>query len=452
VLAIPCIQEQKRAAAVVVFLIALAVYCGVAGNRLRSQSADPHFVVQAYAWIHGRLHLDRWPDGADDPAMVEHALLDDGTVVRGRRLLTRDAFRVAGGREVPMSRIRGSRGADFQIAFPPFPAAIFLPIVLIFGPAANDVIVTAILGALAPALFLVVLRRLRERGISRRSFHEEIWLTALFAFGSLLFVSAVQGRVWYTAHVIAVDLCLLYVWASIDGERPLLAGTSLGLAFLTRSPMLFMFPLFVEEMWRTGEWNKWRRWIPFLAPIAILGLLAAWHNYARFSEVTEFGYSYLRVRQQLDIETYGLFNLHYLPRNVIAAFALLPDMSAVPPYVRISGHGLAMWITTPALLLLIRSRPRSSFHMALWITVASVSIWTLFYQNTGWFQFGYRFSLDYMVFLMLLLAVDDRPLTRLLHTLIAAAIAINLFGAVTFDRYPEFYRTDLAAYRALVHD
>jgi hypothetical protein len=36
----------------------------------------------------------------------------------------------------------------------------------------------------------------------------------------------------------------------------------------------------------------------------------------------------------------------------------------------------------------------------------------LLYQNTGWLQFGYRFSLDYVVFLVLLLAVDPRPLTR----------------------------------------
>jgi drug/metabolite transporter (DMT)-like permease len=127
-------------------------------------------------------------------------------------------------------------------------------------------------------------------------------------------------------------------------------------------------------------------------------------------------------------------------------------VSAQPPYVRISGHGLAMWITTPALLLLAAARPRSPFQYALWITAASVGIWTLFYQNTGWFQFGFRFSLDYIVFLLLLLAVDTRPLTRFAQVLIVAAIVINLFGAVTFNRYPQFYRVDRAAYEALVHE
>ena len=42
---------------------------------------------------------------------------------------------------------------------------------------------------------------------------------------------------------------------------------------------------------------------------------------------------------------------------------------------------------------------------ALWLTVACVALPTLFYQNTGWVQFGYRFSNDYAVFLFALLAV-----------------------------------------------
>ena len=449
-LAIPRVEETSRVAPLAAFLIAFAVYAAAAGTRLAAPSPDPHFVVQACSWLHGRLHLDRWPDGADDPAMVEHVVLDDGTVVRGRRLLRRATFRVTGGEEIPLSRVRESRGAEFHVAFPPFPAAIFLPIVLVFGPAASDVIATALLGALAPALLLMVLGKLRERGLSTRSRRDDVWLAALLAFGTVLFFSTVQGRVWYTAHVIAVDLCLLYVWAAIDAEHPFLAGACLGLAFLTRAPTLFMFPLFVEELWRTGRLEKWNRWIAFAAPVVVSGLFAAWHNYARFGEATEFGYSYLTVRQQLDIETYGLFGPRYLGRNLIAAFALLPDVSAQPPYLRISGHGLAMWITTPALFLLAASRPRSPFEYGLWITAASVGIWTLLYQNTGWFQFGFRFSLDYIVFLVLLLAVAGRPLTRFAHALILASIVVNLFGAITFGRYPQFYRADLAAYQALV--
>jgi hypothetical protein len=437
---------------VAAFLVALAVYAAVAGPRLRAQSSDPHFVVQAHAWLQGRLDLDRWPPGADDMAAVEHVLLDDGRAVRGRRLTTRDAFHVAGDGETAVSHVSRSVGADYQVPFPPFPAVLFLPLVVMFGPALSDVLATVVLAALVPVLLLAVMRRLRERGLMARAPRDDLWFAALLSFGTVLFFSAVQGRVWYTAHVVAVDLCLAYVWASIDGEHPWLAGTCVGVGFLTRAPLLFMLPLFMEEMWRAGRVTGWRRWFAFALPIAVAIALAGWHNYARFGEVSEFGYRYLRVRQQYDIERHGLFNLRYLGRNAVAAFALLPEVTAAPPFARVSGHGLAIWVTTPALLLLLAAPPRRAFQYGLWMTAAAVAIWTLLYQNTGWLQFGYRFSLDYVAFLVLLLAVNGRPLSRLSRALIVLSMAINLFGAVTFDRYPQFYRADSAAYEALVHD
>jgi len=54
-------------------------------------------------------------------------------------------------------------------------------------------------------------------------------------------------------------------------------------------------------------------------------------------------------------------------------------------------------------------------------------------------QFGYRFSLDYTVFLVLLLAVGGRKLGWTARTLILVGIAINLFGAITFQRVPQCY-------------
>ena len=434
------------------FLVALAVYGGVAGTRLFTQSTDPHFVLQADAWLHGRLSIDRWPQAADDPAIVQRAVLDDGRVVSGRRLFTRPAFRIAGGEEIPLARVVALGSVEYFVGFPPVPAVILLPLVLMFGRGTYDILATVILAALIPVLCLAVLQRLRERGLSTRSPHDDRWLAVLLSFGTVVFFSAVQGRVWYTAHIVAVDLALLFVWASIDAERPGLAGILLGLAFLTRGPLLFMLLFFVVEMWRTARWRDVKRWILFAAPIVLFGMAGAWHNWARFGEAGEFGYHYLAVRQQAEIESYGLFSLHYLPRNLVAAFALLPDVRARAPYVRISGHGLAMWLTTPPLLLLPFVRPRGRFHLGLWTTAAALAVWGLLYQNTGWVQFGYRFSLDYMVFLVLLLAVDSRPLTVFARTLIVVAVAINLFGAVSFGRSPQFYRTDLTAYRALVRD
>jgi hypothetical protein len=58
------------------------------------------------------------------------------------------------------------------------------------------------------------------------------------------------------------------------------------------------------------------------------------------------------------------------------------------------------------------------------------------YQNTGTAQFGYRYILDLIVPLMMLLAVKvEVRVPRLLIALILFSIIINEFGAFWFIRY-----------------
>jgi hypothetical protein len=296
----------------------------------------------------------------------------------------------------------------------------------------------------------VLLRRLREAGLSTRGPREELWLTALLAVGSVFFFSAVQGRVWFTAHVVGVLCAVIYVWATVEARHPVVAGLALAFAVTTRVPMLLMAPLFVWEAWRQGPEGRVRRLVLFAVPVAVVGAVAAWYNLARFHELTEFGHSYLAVRQQTQIERYGLFDLHYLGRNLAVALTLLPDVRAAAPYVTIGGHGLALWVTTPALALLLWPSLRNRWHLPLWLVVAAVAGWSLLYQNSGWLQFGYRFSLDYMVLLTVLLAIGGRPLTRFTKGLIVVGIIVNFFGAITFGRMNQFYRSDNASYDCVV--
>jgi len=135
---------------------------------------------------------------------------------------------------------------------------------------------------------------------------------------------------------------------------------------------------------------------------------------------------------------------------VAVAFTLLPELSSRPPYVQISGHGLALWFTTPVLALVLWPRDKGPLQRPLWLCVALVALPSLLYQNSGWFQFGYRFSLDYLVLLIALLAVGGRPLTRPVKALIIAGVVINLFGAITFDRAWQFYRAAGNAYDVVV--
>lgn len=435
------------------FGLGLVAYSLVAGGRLGRQSSDPHFVYQAHAWLSGNLSTERMPRGADDPARVETVELRSGQTVRGRRLRTRRFFRTTAGREIPIAEIARSRGTTEYVSFPPLPAVLMLPQVAIAGKRANDVVFTVAVAAVCLPLLFSLLCRLSRRGEAHRGTAENVWLTLLFGFGTVFFFSAVQGRVWFTAHVVGVAMALLYLHFSLGARHPILAGLALGCAALTRTPMAFMFPLFVYEAWRScggrGQLGAViRRLALFAAPVVILAAAAIAHNLARFDAAAEFGHSYLAVRQQAQIETHGFFDFAYLGRNLAVAFALLPQLGA-DRWLQISGHGLAIWVTTPVLVLLLWPRRRTGFGRALWITVALVAIPTLFYQNTGWVQFGYRFALDYMILLVLLLAIGGRPWSSWARALVIAGIAINLFGAVTFNRYWQYYRVDAATYSSI---
>lgn len=430
----------------VLFAIGLAVYGALAWDRLGKQSVAPQFVVQADAWLHGHLSVE--PVATDaDWAKLETVVTGDGREVQGRRMVTKAMFRTTTGDLFPTSQIKQSKGFTWYMSFPPVPSLLMVPSALIGGRGGNDVIPTVLVAALILPLLLLVLRRLRDAGLSQRTDEENLWLVALLAFGTVLFFSSVQGKVWYTAQVCGVVLALVYTWASVEAKHPIAAGLALGAAALTRTAMAFMLPLFLFEVWRCRR-NEWRRLaLQFGAPVVAFAIAGMVYNAARFHSPLEFGHTYLDVRQQILIEQFGLASYHYLARNLAVAFTLLPEFPGHAPWVQISGHGLAIWVTTPALLYAVWPREKPAIHRALWITVACVAAPSLLYMNSGWIQFGYRFQLDYIVFLIVLIAIGGR---RLHKPLIAACIVINLFGAYTFDRQWQYYRFGGNAYDVVV--
>jgi hypothetical protein len=103
---------------------------------------------------------------------------------------------------------------------------------------------------------------------------------------------------------------------------------------------------------------------------------------------------------------------------------------------------MSLLVTSPNLAYTVMPQERKPLTKALWITIATTALPSLLYQNSGYIQFGYRFSLDYMVFFMVLLAIGNRPLTRWFKALVVLAFAINLFLAIAFDRYMQFSYDD----------
>jgi hypothetical protein len=413
-------RSRRRILAAALYLVTTAIYLLFAApETLRSHTPYNHFALQAQAWLDGRLDL-----GGPPPAY-------------------------AGGNDF------SAHEGKWFVPFPPLPALLVLPAVALSGSPENvaDGRLFVLLAGIAPAALFLALEKLRERGRAERSERDSALLALLFAFGSVYFFSAEQGTVWFAAHVVGTSLAALYLWAALDAERPLLAGALLGLAFAARSPLLFAAPLFLFELARRCSARDGvepvgirelvarvdrvrfaRGCVWFALPIAAIVGLTLLHNALRFGDPFEVGYRYLTVAWRARIEKWGLFSYHYLPRNLGVMLTSLPWLGQPGQPLRVNGHGLALWLTTPAYLWLLWPRTLRAPHWALVATAAAVAVPTLFYQNSGWLQFGYRFSNDYAVFLFALLFVGGRRFGVLFCALGAFAVVVNAFGALTFAR------------------
>jgi hypothetical protein len=418
---------------VVLFLVSFAVLASFSSQRFLRQSEAPHFVYQAKAWLEGRLDLD--------PEVLPN--LEDWACVR----------EVAGEKVRCEGRVRPTD--RWYVSFPSFPAVVMLPFVALHGYQFNDTSFGVIVGALAVALFYSLLRFLAKEGETTRDRAENVGLALLLAFGTLFFYAAIRGEVWFSAEVMGVAFTCLYVRNGVRARRPVLAGLFFSMATLTRTPLLFSGLFFVLEVLCPGPDRLAQlralgsHWKPALRKLGLftlgaapLALLAAAYNVYRFGGPGEFGHAFLyNNRVNVDIDRWGLFDLAYLPRNLEAAFLKLPSLSSNPLRLGYDPHGLSLLLTLPLLVFLVVPKLRPRLHWPLWLTVAVTALPGLFYQNTGYMQFGFRFSIDYTPYLLLLFAIGGWSLRhRAVLAVAAFGVLVNFWGAVAFRGFTELVR------------
>ncbi len=386
------------------FLV-LAIF---SGSRIFHQSGAPHFIYQAEAFLHGQAALTAAPPDLNDWAR---------------------------------------NGSHWYVSFPPFPALLMVPFVAVAGFQFNDVFFTLVLAAANVALFFLFLRRLSACGDSARSERENAILALLFAFGTLAFYCSIRGEVWFTAEVVGVTLTCLYLIAAHRAAHPALAGLALGCAAITRAPLAFSGIYFLLEVLApdgvfdraplAGRLQAGAGKLAIFAGLAAVAILPAlWMNEVRFGSPFEFGHRFLfDNRVNGDVARWGLFNYHYLERNLHAAFTRLPILiwpSGQAPHLSFDAAGMSLFVTTPLFFLLLWPVVRPRLHRLLWLTTAAVSLPGFFYQNTGWRQFGFRFSLDYTPYLIALVAIGGRRMGRVFWALALAGVAVNVWGALAF--------------------
>jgi hypothetical protein len=442
---LPPLLKRKLLFSLLIFTTTFSILAGLSWKRVLGPSKNNHFAYLADSWLNKRLDMRVKPPHGNDWARVESLELKNGKKLRGTWWITKgkDIFRTTKGEFIKISRgdIR-RRSYKYYVSFPPIPALLMVPFVAIWGTEFNDVLFTLLFASLNPILLWLLLGKLRKDGYHSRSDKDIISLLVLAVFGTVYLFSAIRGEVWYTAHIIGITFLLSYLLALFH-KKFFLAGLALGAGFLTRTPLLMASLLVPILLFQQNGIKDFKKSIKpvllFSFPMAVALISIMVLNWLRFDNVFEFGHNYLQIRWRYRIEKYGLFSVEYISRNLSVALTLLPRISTKFPFVQISPHGMALWLTTPLFFTLIRFRGRHKLFIPFMLVLVPIMLMVLSYQNSGFVQFGFRFSLDFMPLLILLLAFDKWKFGKLYYAFLVWGIAVNIFGAVTFSRFSSFY-------------
>ena len=309
------------------------------------------------------------------------------------------------------------RNGHFYVPFAPFPAVALMPLVALIGATTADQVetgVNALLAAGGVGLCWMLLGRIGVKGIIDR-----LSLAILFGFSTQILWVTTRGGVWHTGQLIATILtfaCLIELWGK---QRAWIIGLFAGFAFLTRAPLAFAIPFYalmldappaLPTTEAVGGYvrsavrsTRLRRWI--LLGLGVLPSIVAFfaYNQVRFGSPLESGYGLATLPPFLEAQrALGLFALAHVPMNIDFFLLHLPKVIPTFPFFKPDGLGMSVLITSPGLLFASQAdwrKPR-----AWWLLGATIAVLipTLLYYGGGWLQYGYRYFLDSVPFVIAL--------------------------------------------------
>lgn len=210
------------------------------------------------------------------------------------------------------------------------------------------------------------------------------------------------------------------------------AGLAAGLAVASRPPYLFatwLLALPVLWWWRAERRRPWREFGALVAPLAVVGMLMAWHNYARFDHPLEFGQKYQLT--YYDERAQPHFGLRYAGFNTWRYFLSPAQWSAYFPFIApaelppkppgFSGHddvyGVLVnlpfaWLAVLAPLALWRRAAEERARLGAWLAVVAGLFLALAALLSCFFGSLARYEVDFTPALMLLACVGLLALDR----------------------------------------
>lgn len=385
----------------IIFALAAAVYLAIPAAREEKPPRQAgQFAALATAMAQGRLDIALTPD-----------------------------MRLRTGELIPIENMPG----HYYCAYPPLPALLMVPLAWLGAMVRVETMCRAV-SILNVLLFDRVLDRWPQRvGLGPLSGGPRWLCLATFAFGCTTWPNAWHGGDWHLAHATALSGLLLALDEEGRRGRSWLVGVWLGIAVLSRPTTALTGAFFLLPRLRTVQWRR----VAALAagPVAAVALLAL-YNVTRLGAPLDFGYDRMLLEGDGErlMRLYGQFHPAFVPVNAFWFF-LAPPWLAQRDGVTLPGYdprGMSLFIATPAFLYALAALRRVRTETIVRDAAAGIAMCLaplLMYFNSGFWQFGHRFSMDYLPLLFVLMLAGMRPrVTRIALAVMAASVAIHAYA------------------------
>jgi hypothetical protein len=288
-------------------------------------------------------------------------------------------------------------------------------------------IVSAVVGIVAGWLALPLARRYGPGG------EATYWLASFGAFGTLLFTLAIEGDFYYLAHLEAVLLSFLALIEWHDRRRPWVMGLLIGLAALARPTLILVAVPFGLALLADAK-DRVKVAVAFALPLLGAVAVTGWWDWVRFGSVTETGYgiAHLADKNLAALRDQGLFSISHVPTNLALFIGGGYTVQDKLPWLVPSREGQSILLTMPGVLIAFGATLRARLNQVLWGAVILVAIPVfLYYGGGGAWTYGYRYAMDFVPFLIALVAIALRDrFGHLERVLIGLSICFVCYGYV----------------------
>lgn len=336
--------------------------------------------------------------------------------------------------------------ADFNgkqyLFFGPIPSIFLMPLVFIWGKNFPQMTLSITsLGLVYVAIFFLC-KKLKFTAL------DAFWLANFFVFGTVLYFVGLVNISAYVVQAVGTAFIALSLLEYFTKRRWLVIGMLIAAAGATRITLFGMTVFFLLEVIRLHKKVNLKHsiiflLIPIIFSISMLGL----YNLRRFHSFFDSGYTRNVSVLNKDYYNYklGFFNPVHIPANLYALLIKPPEPIKKEgtqfvlkfPYLKADGFGMAIWFTSPLFLYLFLSK-RVPYTVSTIIGIAILAFPSLIYWGIGAVQFGYRYSLDFLPLLFLILATSFKNgLPNFAKILITFGIIFNCFYMLSiWNSYP----------------